>query len=125
MPEWRSFAYAAAAAAAVGCSGPAGASPGPDVDTEGCRVIRLTADGQRVETPPQGVRRGSPGTASASVSSAGGGSRSTVSVSSSSQGGGTARSTASATDAQGRTTTTTHDQDGCTVIIDERNVRGG
>jgi len=43
-----------------------------------------------------------------------------VSVSSSSQGGGSARGTSSATDAEGRTVTTTHDENGCTIVIDER-----
>jgi hypothetical protein len=44
-----------------------------------------------------------------------------VSSSSSSSGGGSARATSSYTDGEGRTVTTTRDQRGCTIVVDERH----
>lgn len=122
MPRLHAFAFGIAAATLAGSTG---ADAQVDVDAEGCRVIRYTADGRRTETSPGGVRRGAPGAAAASVATGGASARSTVRASSSSRGGGTAVATATSIDAQGRTITTTHDQDGCTVTIDERTVQGG
>ena len=103
------------AVASAAASGPA---QEVSVSGEDCEVIRILEDGREVRSTAKAKEAG--GTASASARSGGGSSRSSVSVSSSSQGGGSARGTSSATDAEGRTVTTTHDENGCTIVIDER-----
>lgn len=89
-----------------------------------CEVTRILKDGRQIRSTAKAdgsAQASAAGRASAaSVSSATGSSRSSVSVSSSSNGGGSARATSSVTDAEGRTVTTTHDENGCTIVIDER-----
>lgn len=103
--------------------------PSPQRD-ETCALVRISAEGRRtvIDEDDADYDRYRRGSAQATVghnrahasSSSSGSSRSSVSVSSSSRSG---RSVASATtrDRDGeRTITTTHDQNGCTTVIDER-----
>ena len=102
-----------------------------------CAVTRILADGREIRStaPDPGgatakVRRGNR-VAQASASSRGS-SRSSVSVSSSSsssssssrRGRSMARAVSSHTDEAGRTVTTTRDQQGCTIVIDESDLSG-
>ena len=84
-----------------------------------CRVIRYLPNGRRIERPPvAGAHRG-PSDHSAHVTGAG--QAAGVSVSASAGGTGYAHATASSSSGrQGRSVTTTHDDKGCTVVIDER-----
>src|SRR5687767_7063881 len=92
---------------------------------ETCRIIRYAPDGRRTETSPQGDRRtGSPGSASAEARASGSGRASSSVSAHSSSDGSTAASASSHTDAEGRTVTKTQDQNGCTIVIDERAVKG-
>ena len=114
----------AAAALAVPTVG-AFASP-RDVETidPDCTVVRILPSGRKVvRAGPGAGRSASHRSARSSVSgmSASAGGSSSVSVSSSSNSGGSA--TASST-SNGRTVTTTHDDNGCTVTIDDRGRRG-
>ena len=97
------------------------------VSGDDCETVRILKDGSEVRSmsksdeSARGSARG--GTAKAvSVRSGSGSSRSSVSVSSSSSGAGhgSARAVSSVTDADGRTITTTHDENGCTIVVDER-----
>lgn len=91
-----------------------------------CTLIRVFEDGRELRSivpdrnPAVSVSRNR-GASSASAS-ARGGSSSSVSMSSSSSSGrgrATARATASHTDEAGRTVTTTRDERGCTIVIEE------
>jgi hypothetical protein len=100
------------------------------IEADGCRVVRILTDGRRIETLPRpGVAPSStPRSVSVSASSRGGdSSRSTVSASSSSSGSAlsSAFSTSSSVNGQGRTVSTTQNEEGCTVVIDERAAPGG
>jgi hypothetical protein len=92
-------------------------------DTE-CEVIRILADGSRERSRSAATAaisadgRSARGSSSVHVSGSGS-ARSSVSVSSS--GGSSARATSSYTDGEGRTVTTTRDQRGCTIVVDERH----
>ena len=104
----------------------AGADTGIDVTADPeCRVVRILPNGRRIERPATpGVRRRDAGRSAAAVST--GGSSAAVSVSASSGGSGYASSSATSTSGRrGRTVTTTNDENGCTVVIDERGRRGG
>ncbi len=98
-----------------------------------CAVTRILADGREIRStaPDRGavsakVNRGN-GAAHASASSRGA-SHSSVSVSSSSSssssgpGRAVARAVSSHTDETGRTVTTTRDERGCSIVIDERDL---
>lgn len=94
-----------------------------------CKVTRILKDGQEIRsTAPAGVSsstkaHASGGLSSVSVHSRSGSARSTASASSSSStngGGGSARAMSSHTDEHGRTVTTTRDEKGCAIVIDER-----
>ena len=100
-----------------------------------CSMIRILADGREIRSSVRDPGRTSVrtsrgnGTAQASASSRGS-SRSSVSVSSSSsssssgRGRSMARAVSSHTDEAGRTVTTTRDQQGCTIVIDESDLSG-
>lgn len=120
------FAAALAATASAAQSGER-----ISVSDKECEVIRILADGREVRSRAAAGAavsadgRSAQGSSRVSVSS-GGSARSSVSVSSSSSstssgGGGSARATSSYTDDEGRTVTTTRDQRGCTIVIDERD----
>ena len=112
-------AFAAALAVA---GAPAGAEVHVTADPA-CRVVRILPSGRRIVKPPSGpYRRHRSAHAAAAVASAGSGaSRSVASVSSSSRGGhATASASSSTSGGRGRTVTTTHDENGCTVVIDDR-----
>jgi len=96
-------------------------APGPQ-DAQ-CRVIRYAADGTRHETPPSRAYKRPPGVSTSSSSSGGGHARSSTSVSASSSSSGGGRSVAKSDDGR-RSITRTYDDDGCTVVIDERPTRG-
>ena len=112
----------------------AAAMTGPPRSASGtCSMIRILADGREIRSSVRDpgrtsvrTRRGS-GVAQASASS-----RSTVSMSSSSsssssssgRGRSMARAVSSHTDEAGRTVTTTRDQQGCTIVIDESDLSG-
>lgn len=96
-----------------------------------CEVFRVLPDGREVRTKSasnsDGAASASRGGASArsssmSVRSSSGHSRSSASAFSSSSSGsrGTARAVSSVTDEDGRTVTTTHDEKGCRIVIDDR-----
>lgn len=99
---------------------------------ETCRVVRYRVDGSRIETTAKdettAVARSSQGSsAHASVTaeqSAPGTARSAVSLSSRSGEHGSATASASRTDPDGRIVTTTRDESGCTITIDERRIKG-
>jgi len=118
------------AAAAVAAGTPKGASGT-------CSMTRILADGREIRSwvPDPGgaslrTSRGN-GVAQASASSRGS-SRSSVSVSSSSSSSSSssgrkrsmARAVSSHTDEAGRTVTTTRNQQGCTIVIDESDLSG-
>lgn len=120
---------AIALAAALAATGTA--SPGADrisVSDKECEVIRVLADGRQVKSRAAATAaisangRSANGSSRATVSGSGS-ARSSVSVSSSStsSGGGSARATSSYTDEDGRTVTTTRDERGCTIVVDERD----
>jgi len=92
-----------------------------------CDVYRVLPDGREVRTKSADVAVTSRGIASGrsgsvSVRSRSGHSRSSASAFSSSSTGsrGSARAVSSVTDENGRTVTTTHDEKGCKVVIDDR-----
>lgn len=92
---------------------------------ERCTIVRYAADGRRTESfgyPADfGVDvqvRGGPGHSSASARSSGS-SSSSVSASSSTRGAARSTSTTSVSDGD-RTVTTHNDDNGCTVVIDDR-----
>lgn len=100
----------------------------PEDGAHGCHVIRYAADGTRTETMPKGQagnqRRGD-GRNAARASADGRGSSVSVSARSNGRGASSASASASSTtDGEGRTITKTQDDDGCTIVIDERRVRG-
>lgn len=118
-----------AAAFAVGLASagsPAAAEVSVTADPE-CRVVRILPSGRRLVTPPRQTYAGR-GAAGAAVSVAGAsarGSASSTSVSSRSSGAGQVAASASTSSGRrGRTVTTTHDQNGCTVVVDDRAGRG-
>jgi len=91
-----------------------------------CDVYRVLPDGREVRTKSADVAVshgiGSGRSGSVSVRSRSGHSRSSASAFSSSSTGsrGSARAVSSVTDENGRTVTTTHDEKGCKVVIDDR-----
>ena len=109
-----------AAAVAFG-GGPADAALEVQADPT-CRVVRFLPSGRQIVTPPtQRFRGAGPSRTSSASASASAGSSAGVSVSSRSSGGGQASASAStSTGRRGRTVTTTHDENGCTVVIDDR-----
>jgi len=97
------------------------------VSNDECAVFRILPDGRQVRAKSTDVDVASRGHSSASsrsvsVRSRSGNSRSSASAFSSSSSGsrGSARAVSSVTDEDGRTITTTHDEKGCRVVIDER-----
>lgn len=115
---------AIALAAALAATGTA--SPGAErisVSDGECEVIRILADGRQVKSGAAAASANRSANASSRATvSASGSARSSVSVSSSSSsGGGSASATSSYTDEGGRTVTTTRDERGCTIVIDERD----
>lgn len=112
-----SLSHAAFAAAALS----AGTAGGGATDKE-CRTVRILSDGSRIEG------RADKGVASAAASASGNRSASvstSVSASSSSDGRSSSRvSSSTFVDGKGRRITTTRDDDGCTVTIDERSDQG-
>lgn len=114
--------------AAIVLAAPAAPAQGRQVavSNPNCEVFRILADGRQVRTKaPEGVSaRGSSSGRSSSISirSRSGGSSSSASAFSSSSGGGrgTARAVSSYTDEEGRTVTTTQDEKGCRIVIDDR-----
>lgn len=97
------------------------------IANKNCEVFRILPDGTEVKIKaPDGASasRGAASSKSSSVSvqSRSGRSHSSSSAfsSSSSGSGGTARAVSSVTDENGRTITTTQDERGCRVVIDER-----
>lgn len=90
------------------------------VDADGCEVVRIHPDGSRSVTPPKHGGR----TGSASVVQRGGGSSVSVSSRSSGSGASAAASSVSTGDGRSRSITTTQDDKGCRVVIDERPARG-
>jgi hypothetical protein len=109
----------------------AGPGEAPQVGAAGgdCKVTRILKDGREIRSmSPEGVSSStradaSGGSSSVSVQSRPGSARSSVSASSSSSSngnGGSARAMSSHTDEHGRTVTTTRDENGCTIVIDER-----
>ncbi len=114
---------------------PAASTPGPgsaaQVAASGgdCKVTRILKDGREIRSmSSEGASSttradASGGMSSVSVQSRSGSARSSVSASSSSSSSGhsgSARAMSSHTDENGRTTTTTRDEKGCTIVIDER-----
>jgi len=88
-----------------------------NVDADACEVVRIAPNGARTVTPPK--RSGAGGTAS--VSSRGAGS----SVSVSSRGGGSSAASSSVSSGgRSHSITTTQDDKGCRIVIDERSARG-
>lgn len=97
---------------------------GTDIQVAGdCEVVRIDANGRetrsRASAKGAARKRGSNGT-SVSVSSRSGSVSASSSSSVSTAGGGRSRAVSSYTDETGRTVTTTRDEKGCTVVIDER-----
>lgn len=89
-----------------------------------CRVIHYAADGTRHETPPRRPYSRPPEVSTSSSSSSRRGeahASSSVSASSSSSGGGAA---VSRSQSNGRSISRSYDNDGCTVVIDDRPARG-
>ncbi len=130
-----------ALAAFAGLAGMAAASPAisaalqadeVSVSGSGCEIVRILADGREIRSTAgkpaaSSRRRGSGRSSSVSVRSRSGSghassstSSSSSSSSSSSGSGSIARAVSSHTDGLGRTVTTTHDERGCSVVIDER-----
>jgi len=104
------------------------------VSHKACEVTRILEDGREVRSRGAAHSRASTHRGSASASgrasaSSRGSGGSSVSVSSSSSsssrgGQGRARAVSSHTDELGRTVTTTHDERGCRIVIDEREISG-
>ena len=112
------------AALLASAGAPADAGVHVTADPE-CRVIRYLPNGRRLERPPTKGATLRPGAGiSAHAATTGGGSAAGVSVSSSSGGSGYASASASSSGRRGRTVTTTHDHNGCTIVIDDRVARG-
>ncbi len=118
--------FAGLAAASAGSSAALQADE-VSVSGSGCEIVRLLADGREIRSTAgkpaaSSRRRGSGRSSSVSVRSRSGSghSSSSASSSSSSGSGSTARAVSSHTGPSGRTVTTTHDEKGCTVVIDER-----
>lgn len=87
-----------------------------------CRVVQFAADGSRHETAPSQPYSRPSGVQTRSSSSGGQArSSSSVSASSASSGGG---SSVVRSESGGRSITKTYDNDGCTVVIDDRPARG-
>ena len=109
------------AAAVAFSGGPAGTALDVQADPA-CRVVRILPSGRQIVTPQiERPRRAGAGRASSASASASAGSSAGVSVSSRSGGGGHAVASAStSTGRRERTVTTTHDENGCTVVIDDR-----
>ena len=83
-----------------------------------CTVIRIQPNGKRIVTPPTRAHRPHGPSFATAVSAGEGSSSSSVSMSSS---GGRGHATASSTTGgRGHAVTTTHDDNGCTVVIDRR-----
>ena len=112
----------AAMLAAAGFPADAGVQVTADPE---CRVVRYLPNGRRLERPPSPGAQRRASAISAHAASALGGASAGVSVSSSSRGPGYASAAASSSGGRkGRTVTTTHDENGCTVVIDDRGARG-
>lgn len=116
-----------AAAIASGAAASASTAYAAQDDDEDCTVIRYLPNGRRIIKPA--LRQ--PGVDAAGVrrsyaAASGDGSASSVSVSSSSRGAGHASASASSSSngRNGRTVTTTHDDNGCTIVINEGRRRG-
>lgn len=97
---------------------------------DGCEVFKILSNGERIrmgikqdKTTSAGVDGKSAAASASGRSSSASSSSSSVSMSSSSSSstGGHARATSSYTDDAGRTITTTRDEAGCRITIDERN----
>lgn len=88
-----------------------------------CRVIHYAADGARHETAPTRAYSRPSEVSTSSRSSGGGHARSSTSVSASSSSSGGGQSVAKSDDGR-RSITRTYDDDGCSVVIDERPTRG-
>ena len=117
MPRLIAPAFAAMLASA---GVPAEAGVQVTADPE-CRVVRYLSNGRRIERPPTRGAHHRPAGLSAHVTSSAPGAAAGVSVSSSSRGSGHATATASSSSGpRGRSVTTTHDENGCTVVIDDR-----
>lgn len=122
--------FGAVAAAAPAAPRQSGASNG------NCQLIRILPDGREIRSTVAKGMKGvsvssnagaSGGSSSVSIRSRSGSGRSSVSASSSASsagGRGTARAVSSHTDEYGRTVTTTHDQRGCRIVVDEREIEG-
>jgi hypothetical protein len=107
---------------AIGAAAVFAAGVAADLDPQDaqCRVIHYAADGARHETAPT-QRYAGPPRASASVSSSGPGSASSsVSASSSTSSRNGAASVVVRTQHDGRAITKTYDNEGCTVVVDDR-----
>lgn len=126
MPRMIVTLFAAAFVSGAGISAPTAATA--QDDDEDCTVIRYLPNGRRIIKPAlrqpgtdaaEGVRR-------SYATASGDGSASSVSVSSSSRGAGHASASASSSSngRNGRTVTTTHDDNGCTIVINEGRRRG-
>lgn len=97
---------------------------GTDIEVAGdCEVVRIHPDGRetrsRANAGASSRGKGASST-SVSVSSRSGSVSASSSSSVSTGGGGKSRAVSSYTDETGRTVTTTRDEKGCTVVIDER-----
>lgn len=114
------------AAALAFASAPAAAEPGFIADPA-CRVVRILPSGRRLVTPPT-ERPGRPpssvGASAASSSSSSSASGVSVASRSSGRGSHASASASTSTGRRGRTVTTTHDDNGCTVVIDDRPGQG-
>ena len=96
-----------------------------DPQDKQCRVVHYAADGARHDIPPSRPYVRPPAVAASARSSGEGEgeARSSTSVSASSSGSGNA-SAVVRTQSGGRTITKTYDNKGCTVVVDDRQVRG-
>lgn len=129
MPRW---IQAVAIAAAVLTPAATRGQTSIDLDAdEDCRVVRISPQGRLAARAQErrsamAEKRSRSGSAKAHASTGSSSSASSsVGVSASSGAPGRAfASTSSRTDGRGRTVTTTQDEEGCTVVIDERGARG-
>ena len=94
-----------------------------DPQDKQCRVVHYAADGTRHDIPPSRPYVRPPAVAASARSSGEGEARSSTSVSASSSGSGKA-SAVVRTQSGGRAITKTYDNKGCTVVVDDRQVRG-
>ena len=94
-----------------------------DPEDAGCRVVHHAADGTMRQTPPSRLYTRPSGVAARAHSSGDGGTRSSAVVSARSSSSGAAASTVR-TESGGRRITKSYDNDGCTVVIDDRPARG-